>query len=205
MPRALLAVLLMGLTIVGCSRSTLRPEERPEDRLVGSIGRGTFDERVEAFVVPPKGWELDPPKVSDEHTHLVWLSPTGDTAYGVIYAAIPGWAPVFLLPDRSVHERVLDAFIDAMASDQGEATLLSKTWDAENEQMFFEAEGGLYRIDAILQVRGHSAWSVYVGKLRERPVNEQEQAIGRRARDATRVGREAGQVEDLPPSTTRSS
>lgn len=189
-----LPIALVALLAAGCSRSTLRPEDRPTSRRVGEIGRGSFDERVQAFVVPPDDWKLDPPKTSDQHTHLVWLSPTSDTAYGVISIKLPTWAPVFLLSSESLHNRVLEGVIDAMAADQGDATLLAKEWDASAERMYYEAEGGLYKIDAVLSVRGHSGWTVYAGKLRERPLNEAEMATAVAARKATRVGREAAEM-----------
>lgn len=192
---ACLSLLLLATLVAGCSRSTLRAGERPTSRRVDEIGQGRFEASVQAFVVPPDDWELDPPKTSDQHTHLVWLSPTGDTAYGVIYIRLPSWAPVFLLSAESLHNRVLEGVIDAMADDQGEATLLAKEWDGSNNRMFYQAEGGLYEIDAVLSVRGHSGWTVYAGKLREKPLNEAENAVALAARDATKVGREAADAE----------
>lgn len=194
--QCVLLVALLAVVSSGCSRSILRAEDRPTSRRVGEIGHGSFDERVQAFVVPPDDWELDPPKVTDRHTHLVWLSPTGDTAYGAIYIELPTWAPVFMLSARSLHNTVLDRIVDAMADDQGEATLLSKEWDREAERMHYEMEGGLYQIDAILSVRGYSGWTVYAGKLSEKPVNEEEMATALEARDATRVGEEAATLEE---------
>lgn len=196
-PRAAgLFILLLTLVALapGCSRSTLRPEDQPTSRRIDEIGQGQFKASVEAFVVPPDDWTLEPPKTSDQHTHLVWLSPTGDTAYGAIYLELPGWAPVFLLSAKSVHNRVLDGVMDAMAADQGEATLLEKEWDGSSERMYYKAEGGLYLIDAVLSVRGHSGWTVYAGKLRERPLNEAEMKTALAARDATQVGREAAEM-----------
>ena len=57
--------------------------------------------------------------------------------------------------------------------------------------MYFEAEGGLYRIDCILTVRGYSAWVTYAGIVREHEPNERELALAHKARQATRVGTEA--------------
>ena len=180
-----------GLT--GCVQSTLSAGDRPASRPVEGIGKGFFDSRVEAFVVPPANWKLDAPKVSDRHIHLAWISPSGDTAYGVIYATIPGYMPVALMPTRLLHEEVLDRVMIGMRQDQGEGVLLEKRWDGQERQMYFEAEGGLYRVDSVLKVRGWSAWALYVGRLRAREANEPELELAARARDETEVGLDAGE------------
>ena len=182
--------LLVVCLLTGCaSRSTLREGEVPTSRPVSGVGQAIFDAELEAVVVPPSGWEADPLKSSDKHNHRVWLSPTGDAAYGVIYARLPKLAA--FAPSRYLHNRVLNEFMAAMKADQGEAALLSKRWDGDANRMSFEAEGGLYKIDSALSVRGLSAWSVYAGTLRSKPPNEAEMALARKARDATRVGLEA--------------
>ena len=180
------------LSTIGCVQSTLDAADRPASRPVEGIGRGYFDHRVEAFVVPPQDWKPDPPKISDRHVHLAWISPSGDTAYGVIYAAIPGYIPVALMPTRLLHQEVLDQVMIGMRQDQGEGVLLEKRWDAQQRQMYFEAEGGLYRVDSVLTVRGWSAWTLYVGRLRERAPNEAEIELAKKARGQTEVGLAAG-------------
>ena len=94
------------LPMIGCVPSTLDAADRPASRPVEGIGRGYFDHRVEAFVVPPQDWKPDPPKISDRHVHLAWISPSGKTAYGVIRMNLP--LP-FIGP-----EPVLRAFLDEM-------------------------------------------------------------------------------------------
>src|SRR5438046_3725354 len=42
------------------------------------------NEDVQAMVAPPIGWTPQELKFSDRHTHQIWLSPSGDTAYGAI-------------------------------------------------------------------------------------------------------------------------
>ncbi len=195
----LLCFLGLAMLAGGCARSTLRPDEVPEARLVGGIGEGFFEDRVEAFVVPPDGWRLDPPKGSDQHTHLTWISPSGDTAYGVIYIELP----VYAFATKWMHEIAFDRFIDQMRQDQGEAQLHAKRWNGSEKQMEFEVEGGLYRMQAFLSLRGTSGWAVYSGRLRERQINPDEMAIAHRARDATLVGREAGRLG--PPEAVHAS
>lgn len=191
-----LLVLLIATALAGCSRSTLRASEFPSSRPVAGVGHGYFEYRLEAFVVPPKGWTMDPPKLGERHTHLAWISPTRDTAYGVIYATIPGFVPVALMPLRMLHDQVLERIMAAMKEDQGEARLLSKRWDAGADKMRFQAEGGLYRIDCVLTVRRYSAWTVYVGRLRQREENPREIATAEKARQATLVGLEAGRLTE---------
>src|SRR5438105_1003294 len=47
------------------------------------------NEDVQAIVCPPLGWKADVLKSSERHTHQVWISPSGDTAYGVIQMKLP--------------------------------------------------------------------------------------------------------------------
>ena len=192
-PRRLALVLSIAATLctVGCGgRSTLRESERPAANAVADLGEGYFEERSESFVVPPTGWVLDKAKVEEDNSHLVWLSPTGDTAYGVIYFKAPAFIS-WLPKGRYLHGKVLDAFMDEFRKDQGESTLLSQTWDDKLDAMRFVAEGGLYKIRPILRVRGRNGWAVYAGTLRERDENAEELAVATQSREVTRVGTDA--------------
>jgi hypothetical protein len=186
------AALIALFMLTGCVQSTLDAADRPASRPVQGIGKGYFDARVEAFVVPPQSWTLDPPKVSSRHVHLAWISPSGDTAYGVIYASIPGYIPVALMPTRLLHQEVLERVMIEMRRDQGEAVLLDSKWNDRERQMTFEAAGGLYHVDSVLRVRGWSAWTLYVGRLRAREPNRPEIELASRARSRTQVGLAAG-------------
>lgn len=197
---------LLGFTLIfgaagGCARSTLRAGEVPTSRPVEGVGRGFFEQQVEAFVVPPTGWKLDPPKVSDRHVHLVWLSPSGDTAYGVIYFKVP----VYTFATEWFHNVAFGKFLEQMRADQGEAIVHDKRWDAQARRIAYDVEGGLYRINALLSVRGKSGWSVYAGRLRERAANAAELALAERSRDATRVGRAAGELDSPSASLSAAS
>lgn len=182
---------LMG-NAIGCARSTLKPSERPTSRpfMDGEgteIGIGRFEPRVEAFITPPAGWNIDKEEINDERTHLVWLSPSRETAYGVVYAKAPFYLPAM----KMFHEKALDRVIEAFRDDQGEAELLSQQWDDDRKAMRFEAKGGLYHIRSILTVRGKSVWTVYAGTRNGREPVPDELAIAESAREATLVGREA--------------
>jgi len=133
---------------------------------------------LRAMVDPPVGWKPEPPKVSPNHRHQVWLSPTGDTAYGVIYFSMP--LPLGL-------DTALWGFLHEMQKTEGEANLLSKFYDNHLPGFRFEAEGGLYRIRCNLMVGGFHGWAVYAGTLRAHPVNQPELRQAEAAREQTRV------------------
>jgi hypothetical protein len=131
---------------------------------------------VHARVDPPAGWVAQPLKIDARHTHQVWVSPTGDTAYGVIY---------FSLPIPVSADFVLPFFLRAMRAKEGDATLVSKVDDPQLPGVRFEAEGGIYHIQANLITAGFEGWSVYAGRLRQRATNETELAQARAARQET--------------------
>jgi hypothetical protein len=139
-----------------------------------------YDPQVLADVCPPAGWRLDPPKVTPQHVHKTWISPTGDTAYGVIRFQLP-----FPVPD----EGALWGFMRSMRASEGEATLLEKKADPALPGIRFVAEGGLYKVRVNLTTSGATGWAVYAGSLRARKENpaELEQAIA--SREATRFPR----------------
>lgn len=137
------------------------------------------DEAVKAAVVPPVGWKAEPLKSSSQHQHQVWLSPSRDTAYGVVYFGLP-W-PVG--PDL-----VLWGFMRHMDAVAGGATLLSEQRDDRLPGIRFVAEAGIYVIRTNLIVKGFEGWAVYAGTVRGKPVNESELQTAMRAREQTRVG-----------------
>jgi hypothetical protein len=132
-----------------------------------------------ARCVPPLDWKPDPLKQSSTHTHEVWISPTGRTAYGVIYFHLP--LPVG--PDLA-----LWGFLNQMRATEGQATLLGKKWDANLGALRFVAEGGQYTVRTNLFVHGFSGWAVYAGTLRAWPVDQAELELAERAREDTVVG-----------------
>jgi hypothetical protein len=134
---------------------------------------------LHAVVAPPIGWHTDPPKRSSRHDHQVWISPSGRTAYGVIYIRLP-------LPVG--YDLTLWGFLREMRRAQGEANLLQELWDPNLSALRFVAEGGLYRIRTNLFVNGFDAWAVYAGTLRDQPIDAIELDLAERAREYTGVG-----------------
>ena len=116
---------------------------------------------AKALVEVPVGWTADPLKSNSRHVHETWLSPSHNTAYGVILMYLPWPAG----PD-----------------------LMSKQWDDKLPGYRFVAEGGIYKIRVNLIVRGNAAWAVYAGTRLDHPVAKNELEVAERARDDTRVG-----------------
>jgi hypothetical protein len=138
------------------------------------------DKDLEARICPPPDWKPRTDKKSLQHMHRTWLSPTGDTAYGLIR---------FRLPFPVTHDLALVGFLAEMKRREGEARLISKQSEP-NGGLHFVAEGGIYRVHGTMFVRGFRGWCVYAGSLRTRPENPPELDQARAARDSTRVGLE---------------
>jgi hypothetical protein len=136
-------------------------------------------ESVLAVCTPPVGWVQQPLKQSDRHTHQIWISPSGDTAYGVIR---------FKLPLPAGPSLVLPFFMREMRRVEGDGTLLSREDDPNLPGIRFVAEGGRYRVRTNMSARGFTCWAIYAGTLRSKPVNESELALAERARECTCLG-----------------
>jgi hypothetical protein len=135
---------------------------------------------VQAVVVPPAGWRADPLKASEKHNHQVWISPSGNTAYGVIR---------FKLPLPVGPETVLRyGFLPEMRRTEGEARLLSSKRDPDLPGLRFIADGGKYRLRTNLLTRGWTGWAVYAGTLRAQEIVPDELALAEIARDNTVAG-----------------
>jgi hypothetical protein len=141
-------------------------------------------ESVSAICAPPDGWKAEPLKHSARHNHQVWLSPSGDTAYGVIRFTMP--LPVGL-------DLALWGFMREMKRSEGEAVLISRESDPELPGLRFVAEGGLYRVRTNLLVHGRRGWAIYAGTLVAHPVNASELAQAEQAREWTRVMVDGGE------------
>ncbi len=134
---------------------------------------------AKALVEVPVGWTADPLKSNSRHVHETWLSPSHNTAYGVILMYLPWPAG----PDLT-----LWGFMNHLRESEGSARLLSKQWDDKLPGYRFVAEGGIYKIRVNLIVRGNAAWAVYAGTRLDHPVAKNELEVAERARDDTRVG-----------------
>ena len=170
------------LMLVGCTHQprtpvSTTPTTAPVD---ATLEFTAYNESVQATVSPPLGWRADPLKLSSDHAHQVWISPSGRTAFGVIR---------FSLPLPVGHEWALVGFMQNMKKSEGEGVLVSKQWDDTLPGIRFVADGGRYRVRTNLQVRGRSGWATYAGTLLAEPINDTELATAERAREATRMGK----------------
>jgi hypothetical protein len=170
-------VSILAAALNGCSapaRPAMQASPPPQDLVAP-----TYNATVNAAVTPPVGWKLDPYKTSPAHNHAVWISPSGRTAYGVIY---------FSLPLPVGHDLALWGFMNEMRHTEGEATLVSKEWDPRLRGLRFVARGGRYVVRTNLLVRGFHGWACYAGTLRDEEVNLEELGLAELAREWTSFG-----------------
>jgi hypothetical protein len=138
----------------------------------------TKNDVLKAVVVPPVGWKAEPLKASDKHKHQIWLSPSGNTAYGVIY---------FTMPWPVGQDLALVGFLNQMRRTEGQATLISKQTDDDLPGIRFVADGGLYTVRTNLIIDGFEGWAFYAGTIRGKPVDSAELATAEAAREQTHV------------------
>lgn len=175
--RIALPLLLLCLAC-GCHTHVIAPTTRPSTPTT-DLGEPTPNNDVEAIAVPPAGWKPDPLKSSRTHKHQVWISPSGNTAYGIIFVHMP-------LPVGA--NLALGGFLREMKRTEGEANLVSNETDPSIPGIRFVAEGGLYKIRGKLTTRGWVAWVIYAGTLRNKPEVPRELVLAERAREATIIG-----------------
>jgi hypothetical protein len=139
-----------------------------------------FDPDVNAVCDPPLGWNPQALKSTPDHNDQVWLSPTGDTAYGVIH---------FRMPFPVGQSLAFAAFLSHMKKTEGDATLFYRQDDPGLPGIRFVAQGGIYVIRANLLVSAWDGWAVYAGTLKSGRILPNELDFAVRAREHTRVGR----------------
>lgn len=176
----------------GCQGRRVQPVqaslEMPQDQLDPYVAEPIFGglttpaplAAVEAVVAPPVGWKPDPLKASDRHNHQVWISPSGNTAYGIIRFKMP--LPV------GAELALRHGFMPEMRRTEGEARLLSSRRDPSLPGVRFVAEGGLYRLRSNMITRGWRGWAVYAGTIRKAEIVPDELALAELAREHTTVG-----------------
>ena len=139
----------------------------------------TPNDDVQAMVTPPIGWIPQELKFSDRHTHQIWLSPTGDTAYGAIR---------FKLPLPVGYRLLLNRFLAEMRRVEQTATLISKEDDPDLPGIRFVAESSIHRVRVNMTIHGFRAWAFYAGTIVGKPENPTELALAERAREASSPG-----------------
>ena len=71
---------------------------------------------------------------------------------------------------------------------EGEGKLLTKEDDDTLPGLRFVAEGGRYHVRTNLITSGRTAWAIYAGTVRGKPVDQAELQLAERAREATSPG-----------------
>jgi hypothetical protein len=170
--------LTLGSITLGCASPKATAPSAAPSTLPSGLGERSFVPSVEAACAPPAEWSMRPLKQSKNHTHQVWLSPTGNTAYGVIRFSLP--LPVG--PDT-----VLYFFLREMRASEGEARLISKRKDSQLKGLRFVAEGGLYVVRTNLTTKGLRGWAVYAGTRRGHDILPNELSLAELARENTKV------------------
>jgi hypothetical protein len=167
----------------GCSSPTPPSRVPTPVQLTAAAASGLTapvpNDSLKAVVVPPIGWKAEPPKVNDRHYHQVWLSPSKNTAYGVIY---------FKLPFPVGAGMTLNGFLNEMKKEEGAATLVDRKDDDKLPGVRFEARGNIYDIRGNLVVDGWHGWCVYAGTIVGKPIDAAELKTAVDAREQTRVG-----------------
>jgi hypothetical protein len=182
-PLLLRAALALPL-IAGCSSGPPKPDLAAmranwSDPQTHGLELPTYNSDVEAVVSPPIGWKPKPLEQFSDHTEQTWVSPTGQTAYGVIHFGLP-------LPVSD--SLALSGFLAQMKKQQGEADLLDRRDDPDLPGIRFEAQGGRYHIRANLIVATWEGWAIFAGTLKGKPDLPAELDFAVRAREHTKVG-----------------
>ena len=134
---------------------------------------------VQAMVAPPAGWKPEPLKQSERHTHQIWLSPSGDTAFGAIR---------FKLPLPVGPGLVMRKFLEEMRRLEMKSDVLSREYDENLPGIRFVAEGATHRVRVNLITHGFRGWAFYAGTFVDRPENPAELELAERAREASAAG-----------------
>jgi hypothetical protein len=172
---ALTGSLLAILFIAGCQATPARPAVAPSESLPG-LTEAAYVPTVVATCPVPCGWVAQPLKANSRHTHQIWVSPSGATAYGVVH---------FMLPWPVGPDLALGGFISAMRKSEGDAQLVEQHPDSRG--IAFVADGGRYHMRALLIVQGWEAWAIYSATLRGQPTAADELKLAELAVSHTEV------------------
>lgn len=194
-------MLMFSISVIGCQSASLRPQHAQGiDRTslssaqVTSLSsaQGTSAQALAELGVAadaPVGWTIRTVSEDARHTHLVWESPSGATAFGVI---------AFKMPWPVGHEAAFKyGFIASMRRAEGEANVLTKNWTDDRSELRADVEGGKFLVRMRFIVRGVRGWSIYAGTLRSQPINEEELKLAESSRNAASISSTASS-DDQP-------
>ena len=183
--RRSLIALLLAVVPTGCATAERATEAQlasaaiPPSLTALGLTEPTVRKDLEAAVTPPLGWTAQPLKGSSNHTHQIWMSPSSNTAYGVIR---------FTMPFPLGVETALWGFMREMKRIEGDARLLSKQRDPDIKGLRFVARGREHTVRASILTRGTRGWAIYAGTFTGREPVADELELAERARDHTAPG-----------------
>lgn len=175
--------LVLFLTVAmgwGCTARRFGVLAGEETADIAGLGQVEPREDLHITARPPEGWIPSPIKLTAKTIHQIWISPTGSTAFGVIYAKLP-------LPVGP--ELALWGFMREMKKDQGEAELLDQEAVDHLNGVRFKARGKLYSIDAILYAEGWDCWIAYAGQYSDKQADAKEMAVAKLASERVVMGK----------------
>ena len=184
-----------ALLLAGCSHYS--PSKRPVSPPQYYQTIGLTQPHPVPIVVsqcdPPVGWIPEPLHKSERHTHQIWLSPTGKTAYGVMHFKLP-----FPVGVSVVHWE----FLREMKSRYGDSTELWEKYDPSLPGLRFVCEIEQYLMRVEMTVNGFDGWAAYAGTLRGQTPVPQELHLAEIARENTIFGlpdgdKDSTSTEDL--------
>lgn len=183
----------LAFIAVGCSN---KPEAFPRRRHSIVVANAADDITVPAtqrsdllafntfsiYGNPPAGWRKKANTADPRAEHIVWTSPSGNTAFGVIFFHLP-WP---IGHDLTFRYGVLPE----ARRREGTAEVLDKHWDPEIEGLRFTIRTPRYTAETKMFVRGTRGWAAYSGFQTTRPVNQEELDQAIHAREDVEFGEE---------------
>jgi hypothetical protein len=167
--------------LVGCAHDSGGSHPLPPTKYYETIGltRPHPVPVVDAQCDPPVGWIPQPLHKSERHTHQIWLSPSGKTAYGVLHFKLP-----FPVGVGIVHWE----FLREMKLRYGDANELSQKYDPSLPGLRFVCESDQYLMRVNMTVHGFDGWAAYAGTLRGQTPVPEELHLAETARENTIFG-----------------
>ena len=182
-----------GAVAVGCSN---KPEPFPRRHRLVAVANAEDDtafsttqpsdllrfKKFTLYASPPPGWRMKVNDSDERAEHVVWTSPSGNTAFGVIFFKLP-WP---IGHDLTIRYGVLPE----ARRREGTAEILEKRWDPEIEGMRYTIVTPRYTAATKMFVRGMRGWAAYSGFQTTRPVVQEELDLAIRAREDAEFGEE---------------
>jgi hypothetical protein len=170
--------------------SATKPTSQPATQPALTVRK--WSDVVRAYCVPPSDWLEQPPKSRNGAEDILWLSPSGATAYGVMVVQN------ILLPLAS-DERVLGEILKNTKATEGSAEMLEKHRDPALAGglggVRFLMKGGKYTVRGNLVSSGTRVWIWYAGTLTGQPIREDELKTAEEAREQTIVEPAIGRMK----------